>query len=131
MNGYDMQSAIRRRKGRAKRGGECDSGAARRSTSPVNPVGNDWFGSEQLPPKVVHSASVRRPIHIEPLPTSERAPAPQTITSRDMTSTFAAISADFGLTPTEAKSFLDALTKARLLLGYRHPATKFSRNPAA
>ena len=78
---------------------------------------------EGLPPKVIRTASVKRPIHIEPASAAATRigePPPQPTPE-----VFEAICDAYSITPTQCRQLLHALTQARLLLGYKHPLARF------
>lgn len=139
MNGRTIAEQIRRRKSRSRRSNDCDSGAAIRVN--VQYDDDSWFGAEDvrdrkqaqaddfLPPRVIYSQSVTRPIHINPAPSSR--PPRTSAPPPNQAEILAAIAGAYGLTSDQVRELVAALTNARLLLGYKHPILRQKLPPTS
>ena len=134
-------SKIRRRKGAEKRKNkECASGAATAQTINYNEF--NWFCPENtpeksteaadvMPPRVIYSRSVTRPIHIQPSPgiTTDSWPRRSSTTPTNPGVILEAIANAYNLTTVQVCELVEGLTNARLLLGYKHPILRQHQPP--
>lgn len=133
----DLQKIIRRRKATKRRKDkECASGAA--TTQTINYNDCSWFCPENtakhaqsepadaIHPRVIYSQNVKRPIHIEPDPgvSSDSWPRRSTPTPQNQGRVLDAIATAYNLNREQVVEMIEALTNARLLLGYKHPVLR-------
>lgn len=144
----DLQKIIRRRKATKRRKDkECASGAAfAKASTTINYNECNWFCNEDtmeyvqsdaahpadaIPPRVIYSQNVKRPIHIEPTShvSTDSWPRRAAPTPQDPGKIADAIASAYHLTREQVVEMVDALTNARLLLGYKHPVLRKSNHP--
>lgn len=133
---------ISRRKSKSRRKvDDCASGSARPMQHTTASDNFDLLPEEPPPirtnrtigamtPKVIHTASIRRPIHLEPAPLGDYSEGwPQRVRypkNADDNKIFGAIAAAYNLTADQCRELLHALTEARYILGYKHPIARLN-----